>query len=194
MRHLADDMLLAYVRQQQRELWPPDLQEHLVLCPVCSRKCAEFKAIGNTLEIWTHPSTSDPRYATVSNRVMRALYEPQGAPKRHIQSDLSRVRVLLPIGVVLVLLCAVLLVGLGVNISAKVARPNKVRLLPTVLGTYTNSRASQTNSNIRGNPNCYIGSGSDDDGICTWHKWLNSHTCAAKGSLYQGEHSLYNGY
>lgn len=133
MRHLADDMLLAYVRQQQRELWPPDLQEHLALCPVCSRKCTEFKAIGNTLEEWTHPSTVDPRYAEVSNRVLRALYEPQGAPKGQMRPDISRGQVFLPIGVVLVLLGIVLLVGLGVNIASNVAKSNKVRLSPTVV-------------------------------------------------------------
>ena len=133
MRHLADDMLLAYVRQQQRELWPSDLQEHLVLCPVCSRRCAEFKAIGNTLEAWTHPSTIDSGYAAVSNRVMRALYEPHVAPREHRRPDFSRARVLLPIGVVLVLLGIVLLVGLGVNIASNVAKSNNVRLSPTVV-------------------------------------------------------------
>ncbi len=127
MIHLTDDMLLAYVRRQQHSLWTAQMQEHLELCPVCRGRCAEFKKTGDILEAWTHSPVVDPLYATVSNRVMRTLYEPKAAPIERMRSGISRVRMVLPIAVVVVLLFAVLLVGLQTYRAGNVAaKPNKV--------------------------------------------------------------------
>ncbi len=134
MIHLPDDMLLAYVRQQQRNLWTSQMQEHLNLCPVCRRRCAEFKTTGDILEAWTHSSAADPRYATVSNGVIRTLYEPKATPIERMRSTISRVRVVLPVVVVVVLLFAVLLVGLRVNTSGKTAKtPNRILQTPHIV-------------------------------------------------------------
>ena len=129
MIHLTDDILLAYVRRQQRNLWTAQMQEHLDLCPVCRGRCAEFKMTGDILEAWTHSSSAvDPLYETVPNRVMRILYEPKVASIERMRSGISRVRVVLPIAVVVVLLFAILLVGLQVYRAGNVASPNKLPL------------------------------------------------------------------
>jgi len=127
MKHPTDDMLLAYVRQQHA-LWPSDIREHVALCPMCSERCAEFKVIGNTLEVWAHSSAVDPSYATVSNRVMHTLYEPKAASVERMRHIISRVRGVLPVALVLVLLCAILLTGLvGVKIAGNVANSHKLQ-------------------------------------------------------------------
>ena len=125
MIHLTDDILLAYVRRQQRNLWTAQMQEHLDLCPVCRGRCAEFKMTGDVLEAWIHSSSAvDPLYATIPNRVMRTLYEPKVAPIGRMRSGISRVRVVLPIAVVVVLLFAILLVGLQAYRTENAASPN----------------------------------------------------------------------
>lgn len=126
MIHLPDDMLLAYVRRQQRELWTSKMQEHVDLCPVCRGRCAEFQMAGDVLESWAHSSSVDTRYAVVSNRVMRRLYEPRATPVERMRRGISRVRVVLPIVVVVGLLFAVLLIGLRVNMAGNVATPPKM--------------------------------------------------------------------
>ncbi len=125
MKHPADDMLLAYVRQQH--FGPEDIQEHVHSCSVCSKRCAELRVIGNTIETWTRFSATDPLYATVSNRVMRTLHTPKVTLTERIWSGISRVRVGLPIAVVFVLLCVILLAGLGVRTVGNVAGSSSVK-------------------------------------------------------------------
>ena len=120
MKHPTDDMLLAYVRQQHNS-WSGNIQEHVNSCSVCSRRCVEFKAIGNTIEAWARSSAADPVYGTVSNRVMHTLYAPKHTPLERVRSGVSRVRVGLPIAVVFVLLCVILLAGLSVKTAGNVA-------------------------------------------------------------------------
>ncbi len=152
MIHLTDDILLAYVRRQQRNLWTAQMQEHLDVCPVCKRRCAEFRATGDILEAWIHSSAVDSLYATIPNRVMRVLYEPKAAPVERMWSGISRVRVVLPIAVVVVLLFAILLFGWKANMSGKVATtPNKVSLTPPIVvqqPTPTPSTPTPTSSPI----------------------------------------------
>ncbi len=145
MIHLPDDMLLAYVRRQQRNLWTSKMQEHLDGCPVCRGRCAEFRAAGDVLEAWARSSAVDPRYATVSNRVIRTLYEPKATPIERMRSGISRVRVVLPVIVVVVLLFAVLLVGLRVNTSGKAAKtPNRTLQTPHIVQQPTDTPRGAT--------------------------------------------------
>ena len=151
MKHPADDMLLAYVRQQH--LGSEDIQEHVHSCSVCSRRCAELRAIGNTIETWTRFSAADPLYATVSNRVIRTLHAPKVTLRERVWSSISRVRVGLPIAVVFVLLCIVLLAGLGVKAVGNVAGSRSVlqpgsKLVPSHL-VATPSRPTATSEPIR---------------------------------------------
>ncbi len=149
MIHLPDDMLLAYVRRQQRNLWTPSMQEHLDMCPVCKRRCTEFKMTGDVLEAWAHSSAIDPTYATVSNRVMHTLYEPNATPIEYIWSSISRLRVVLPVAVVVGLLFAILLVGVRVNMGGNGATsPKKVPPAPHIVmqPTATQSKPTPTSS------------------------------------------------
>ncbi len=126
MTHLTDDMLLAYVRRQQRNLWTPQMQAHLDICRVCQGRCIEFKATGDVLEAWARSAVSEPMYAIVSNRVMRTLYEPRTTPQGRMGHGISRVRVVLPVVSVVVLLLAILFVGFQINRASTGAPSNKV--------------------------------------------------------------------
>lgn len=132
MKHPTDDILLAYVRQQQCHLWPQGIQEHVALCPICSVRCAEFRSVSNTIETWAQSPADDTAYATVSNRVMRKLYEPEPFLSNS-RPDISRSRLGMPIAVMLVVLCFVLLAGLGINIAGNVAQSSKAQPTPKVV-------------------------------------------------------------
>ncbi len=133
MRHPTDDMLLAYVRQQQRSLWPVELQEHLAHCSECNGRCRDFKLAGDMLEQWAFSSTANPLYATVSKRVMRTIHEQQTAPVTRTRSGIARARVALPLVVVLVLFASILLVGWGVNIMGNEAKSQQSQPTPPVV-------------------------------------------------------------
>ena len=121
MKHPTDDMLLAYVRRQQRDLWPVGIQEHIADCSLCSERCTEFELIGSTLETWAHASGEDPLYATVSKRVMRTISPSKITRSERVRRGISQVHVALPVAAVIVVLF-VLCIGLGANIVVNVAK------------------------------------------------------------------------
>ncbi|GAC1625487.1 MAG: hypothetical protein NVS4B11_21440 [Ktedonobacteraceae bacterium] len=134
MKHPTDDMLLAYVRQQQRHLWPQDIQEHIAICPACSTRYAEFRNIGNTIEAWTRTYASDPAYAMVSNRVLQKLSRPKPSLSQRVLHSFSEMRTRLSVVAAAIILCFALLTGLAVNIAGKAAGINKLQpTQPTIM-------------------------------------------------------------
>ncbi len=132
MKHPPDDMLLAYVRQQQRDLWPVDLQEHVTSCIQCSERCSNFMSAGNVLEAWGQASDANSSYAMVSKRVMRAIHEPKVAQVERVRSGMARIHKVLPVGIVLCLLLSVLLVGWGVSAMGSMPKAKQI-LVPRTL-------------------------------------------------------------
>ncbi len=132
MNHLSDDLLLAYVRQQQLYLWSRDMQEHLANCLVCQERCAEYAWTSSTIEVWTRSSASDPAYAMVANRVMRHLHEQKPSFSQRLYHGVARVRVGLPITVMLVVLCAVLFAVGTIHTTRNPTAASKPNIRPTV--------------------------------------------------------------
>ncbi len=125
MKHPTDDILLAYVRNQQGQ-WQADTREHLTSCLICSRRCAELKHIGHTIEDWTHGYQKDAAYATVSKRVLRNLHTAQSA---RTKSSL-RPRIHLSVVMVFAALCLIVLVGFTAQLTGSFASPFKWSSLP----------------------------------------------------------------
>ena len=132
MDHLSDDMLLAYVRQQQLYLWSRSMQEHLAHCLVCQRRCAEFAQIGSTIELWARSSARDPAYGMVANRVMRKLYAEKPSFSQRIHHGITRMRVVFPIVVMIVVLGVALFTVISIHIGSSTAKPNKPLVTPSV--------------------------------------------------------------
>ena len=131
MNHLSDDLLLAYVRRQQLYLWSQSMQEHLAHCLVCQGRCAEFAQLSSTIELWARSSANDPAYGTVGSRVMRQLYEEKLSFSHRIHYGIRRVKVVLPIVVMLVVLCMVLLTVITVHMGGSTAKSTNVPVTPT---------------------------------------------------------------
>lgn len=124
MKHPTDDILLAYIRNQQGQ-WRSGTKDHLTTCIVCSRRCAELKHTGYAIEDWAHSYQNDAAYATVSNRVLRTLHTAK--PARAI-----RPKIRVSVGVVLASLCLILLVGFTANLTGSFASPFKWNSLPSL--------------------------------------------------------------
>ena len=139
MKHPTNDMLLAYVRQQQRSLWQTDIQEHIANCSSCSERCAEFKLTGSMLETWAHTSNEDLLYATVSQRVMRAIREPKITLTERVRRSVSQVHVALPVAAVMIVLF-VLFVVLGANIVVNAAKSQLSQPTPLLVSPKPTAR------------------------------------------------------
>jgi|GEM_PF-6356520 len=129
MKHPPDDLLLAYVRGQQRYLWPQDVAEHIAQCLVCGARCAELRGVGVTLETWAQSYSQEPIYSTVSQRVLRELYRPK--PTLGLLPSLSQIRVRISHVALFGILCVVLLTGLTTYFAAGIARSKTPLARPT---------------------------------------------------------------
>jgi len=145
MKHPTDDRLLAYVRQQQGQ---SDMQEHVATCMTCSRRCAELRSIGHTIEDWAHGYATDAAYATVSKRVLHALHTAQSP--RHARQGSSPLRIPLSAIGVFAVLCLILLVGFTAHITGSIASPNitwgPLPIVPSHMATVTSQQATATHS------------------------------------------------
>ncbi len=131
MNHLGNDMLLAYVRQQQLYLWSSEMQEHLAHCSVCQGRCAEYAQISGTIETWAHPTVRDAKYTTVATNVLRKLYEEKPSFSQHIRHGIARVRVGLPIVMVLAILFVLLFTVANLYILGGTKTFGKPSITPT---------------------------------------------------------------
>jgi anti-sigma factor RsiW len=56
--HLDDDTLERYVKKQIRDSRSAEIEEHLLVCPYCQRRCAEEEKLAN--DIRRAFGTNDP--------------------------------------------------------------------------------------------------------------------------------------
>ena len=124
-------MLLAYVRRQQLYLWSSEMQEHLAHCSVCQGRCAEYAQISSTIEMWAHPTVREPAYTTVATRVLRELHEEKPSFSQHIRHGIARVRVGLPIVVVVAILFVLLFTVANLYIVGGTKTLGKPSITPT---------------------------------------------------------------
>ena len=149
MKHPTDDILLAYVRNQQGQ-WQAETREHLTNCLICSRRCAELKHIGHTIEDWTHGYQKDAAYATVSKRVLRSLHTVQPTRTRSFLRPKMRLSVVM----VFAALCLIVLVGLTAQLTGSFASSfmwNQLPMLPSHMTGDTPQAPTATPAIVPGN-------------------------------------------
>lgn len=57
-----------------------DVDEHLVRCPLCRQKLADFQTLRNSLRVLSRPALSNERLAAMRNRVAQQVKTPEREP------------------------------------------------------------------------------------------------------------------
>lgn len=140
MTHPDNGMLLAYVRRQQGGAMAKKIQQHIARCQFCRLRCTEFAQVGTTIETWTR-SSSYRSYPSLTNSVLREIYEPKQLVPQHLRHHLAptSIRVFsIPVAMLLIVLCMVTVTIIVLaNLSGRTASPNIAKATQTVMPVVT---------------------------------------------------------
>ncbi len=140
MTHPDNGMLLAYVRRQQGGALAKKIQQHIAQCQLCRLRCTEFAQVGTTIETWTR-SSSYRSYPSLTNSVLRQIYESKQSVPQHLKHNLAptSIRVVsIPVAMLLVVLCMVTVTIIVLaNLSGRTASPNIAKSTQTTIPVLT---------------------------------------------------------